>query len=457
MKKGFLFIFLFLFIIIGCKNGNNNNITNTNSSTSNIVVNNNKNFSLNIYIENSGSMDGYISQSSEFKDVVRGFTSDIPTYFISIIPGLYFVNSNGPCETIPKNVTPDYEKFITDLSPKNFRSSCPPGKNSSIDDIIDFCSRNMKNKISVIFSDCILSYDGTKESGAKSAQDHIKVFMSKKIREENLSTVVVKFNSKFKGSYYNESNGGVKIPISSSINRPYYALVFGESDLLKALLSKIDFKKYKGYESSYTLISSNTKSNINSIITYENRTGSFERANPPSLMKIINAVPKNGTSEFQFSINVNLKSLPFEEDFITNSSNYKINENFKIKTIEKNYNNNGYSHLMTFYTNELKQNSNLNIGLKYAIPSWIEFTGSDIDNKPLDPIQQKQTFGFKYLMLGMTEAYFAANDNDSLQFKIPISIIKNGSGSNGSSSFKWWILIFFAIFISATIYLKNKN
>lgn len=456
MKKSFLFILLLSFILNGCKNVNNKPATLTNVKTLTQVLPKNKSLAVNVYIENSGSMDGYIFKESEFKDVIRNFTSDIPTYF-SVNPGLYFVNSNGTCPSIPNNASPDYIKFISGLSPNNFKSNCTPGKNSSIDNIIDFCTKNMKDKISVLFTDCILSYENTKQEGAKSAQANIKVFMSKKIREENVSTLIIKFNSLFNGPYYNESNGGIKIKIPSAINRPFYALIFGESKSLISLLSKIDFTKYKGYESSYTLISNNTNSNPSSIVTYENKMGSFEFVKPASLMKIINAEPKKGTSEFQFSINTNLNQQPFEEDFITNISQYQINENFKVKSIEKDINNTGYTHLMTFSTNDLKQISNLNIGLKYSIPKWISYTGSDVDDNPMDTTQQKQTFGFKYLMMGMSEAYIAANNSDSLQFKIPITVIKNGSGSKSSSNFKWWIIIAFAFLIGTTIYLKNKN
>jgi len=60
----------------------------------------------NVFVENSGSMDGYISQPSEFKDVIRSFTSDIPTYF-NTNPGFYFVNSNGTFEALPKHSTPN--------------------------------------------------------------------------------------------------------------------------------------------------------------------------------------------------------------------------------------------------------------------------------------------------------------------------------------------------------------
>jgi hypothetical protein len=457
VKKIIYLFFLSFFLLLSCnKNeGTSGNIGNNKNEQKNI--NESKpigKVNFNIYIENSGSMDGYISQPSEFKDVLRSFTSDIPTYFNSN-PGFYFVNNNGPCDQFPKKPTPDYSKFITDLSPVNSKSNCPPGGNSSIDDIIDLSTKKMKNSISIVFSDCILSYENTREDGAKSAQANIKMFMSKKIIGQNLSTIVIKFNSKFKGPYYNESNGGTKILVSKIINRPYYALIFGETAYLKYLLSKIKFNKYPGFEASYTLLANNKEVKPESIITYKKSIGSYEIEMPARLMIINNAEEKKGTKEFQFSINVNLKELPFQNDFLIEKSNYYIDNNFKVVSIDKLEDTGKFSHSIKLNTSSLNQSSKLNFGINYSIPNWVNKTGTDKDDKPLDLVQQKQTFGFKYLMLGLSEAYIAKND--SLQFKIPITINKNGSEQNKSSNFPWWIFIIIISILGLFIYFKNKK
>ena len=457
VNKYSILIFLSLFILFSCNEnkGTSGNIGNNKNNTEkkkNSTPIGKVNF--NIYIENSGSMDGYISQPSEFKDVLRSFTSDIPTYFNSN-PGFYFVNNNGPCEQFPKNPTPDYSKFITDLSPINSKSNCPPGGNSSIDDIIDLSTKKMKNSISIVFSDCILSYENTRQDGAKSAQANIKMKMAKKITSQNLSTIVIKFNSKFKGPYYNESNGGTKILVSKIINRPYYALIFGETAYLKYLLTKINFDKYPGFEASYTLLANNNEVKPESIITYKNKIGSFEFEKPASNMNIINAEEKKGSTDFQFSINLNLNDLPFQNDFLMEKSNYFIDNNFKVVSIEKLDDPDGYSHTISFKTNSLKQISKLKFGINYSIPNWVAQTGSDKDDNPSDSTQQKQTFGFKYLMLGLSEAYVAKNDD--LQLRIPITINKNAGDNKNSSSFPWWIFIVIVSILGLFIYFKNKK
>jgi hypothetical protein len=58
-------------------------------------------------------------------------------------------------------------------------------------------------------------------------------------------------------------------------------------------------------------------------------------------------------------------------------------------------------------------------------------------------------------MLGLSEAYIAKND--SLQFKIPITINKNGSEQNKSSNFPWWIFIIIISILGLFIYFKNKK
>lgn len=457
VKKIIYLFFLSIIMLLSC---------NKNDGTSGNIGNNKKitekkinlkpidKVIFNIYIENSGSMDGYISQPSEFKDVLRSFTSDIRPNF-GVYPGFYFVNDKGAFDQFPNSPTPDYYKFIADLSPSNSKIKFPPGSDSSIDDIINFSTQNMKNKISIVFSDCVLSYKQTGPEGAKTAEAHIKNFMPDKIEKQNLSTIVIKFKSKFKGTYYNESNKGVGITVNKNIDRPYYALIFGEAAALKYLLSKIDFRKYPGFEASYTLLANNNEVKPESIITYKNKIGSFEFEKPASNMKIINAEEKKGSTDFQFSINVNLNDLPFQNDFLMEKSNYYIDNDFKVVSIEKLDDTDGYSHTISFKTNSLKQISKLNFGINYSIPNWVTQTGSDKDDDPLDSLQQKQTFGFKYLMSGFSDAYVAKNDD--LQFKIPITINKNDGGNNNSSSFPWWIFIVIVTILGTFIYFKNKK
>lgn len=447
---------LVIILFISCNNQDNSSgrIINKNNTEKKFNSKPIGKVNFNIYIENSGSMDGYISQPSEFKDVLRTFTTDIRPYFNSY-PGFYFVNNNGAFNQFPSNPTPDYSKFITDLSPKNSKIKFPPGSDSSIDDIIDFSTKKMNNTISIVFSDCVLSYKRTGSEGAKTAEAHIKNFMAEKIENQKLSTIVIKFNSKFKGSYYNESKGGVRIPVNKNISRPFYALIFGEAAALKHLLSKIDFRKYPGYESSYALIVKNNNLKPKSIITYKNKIGSFEFEKPASNMKIINAEAKKGSTDFQFSINVDLNEFPYPKDFLLEKSNYFIDNNFEVVSVEELDDSDGYSHVITFKTTRLKQNSNLNFGIKYSIPVWVSQTGNDEDDNPLDSTQQKQTFGFKYLMSGLSKAYVAKNDD--LQFDIPITINKNDGDYNNSSKFPWWILIVIVSILGLFIYFKNKK
>lgn len=108
-----------------------------------------------IYIENSGSMDGYISHPSQFKDVLIKFISDIPTHF-TITPSLYFVN-NTTCQQLPNKPTSDLVHFIQSLNPTISKKDCVPSGNSLIDNVIDFCTKDMDNTVSVVVSDCIFS------------------------------------------------------------------------------------------------------------------------------------------------------------------------------------------------------------------------------------------------------------------------------------------------------------
>lgn len=449
-KKIFFYLILLLTFISSCKRQNNSNDTVQNKKDTTKLTTVQK-LEFNVFIENSGSMDGYISQPSEFKNVLRNLITDIPTHF-GDDSKKYFINSKKYCQVDIEN-SPN---FILNLSSNNYRINCDPGNTSTIDKIIDQVTTNIKNKVNILFSDCILSYNNSQIDGAKSAQQNIKKVISKKVTNENISTLVLKFNSKYKGYYYSETTGR-GIEITKIINRPYYALIFGEANSIAQLLSKIDFNKYEGFESSFTLVAKNGLSNPQSRVIYKNKIGTYEYAKPATLLKIIKAEPNKQSNKFQFSINTNLKNYPFLNDFITENSQYKINGNFNIQTIQEDKSDQDYTHLISMGTDDLQQISNVSVGIKYSIPEWIIKSSNDIDSNPIDSLQQRQTFGLKYLMTGLSEAYIAAN-NDSVQFNIPITIYKPGSSdSKNSSKLIWWILLFVTILISITIYLKNKK
>jgi hypothetical protein len=358
----------------------------------------------NIYIENSGSMAGYLGNASDFKKVLINFASDISAELKE--PQLFFVNEHI-CPFQKESKTPLVES-IMGLNPVSLKNICPSKGSSLLPQIIDSCTTGMGRKISVVVSDCIFS---DKVGGPALAEALLKVFMAKKLKVEgNISTIVIKYNSRFSGLYYKESTGGNPVKVNN-INRPYYLLIFGKKENLAALLQKIDFKSYPGFEGSYCL-SANAPADIAyAAITFKNKKGAFNCAMPPCLMHITEAEGAKGT--FQFSFNADFSRLGYLDDYLLDTRNYKVNDGFSVVAVNKLK---GYD--VTLKTDHLLSSHSLKLSIKYDIPSWIIQTGNENDSNPTDSIQQQQTFGFTQLINGISKAYQGSNPDQA--FKVPI-------------------------------------
>jgi hypothetical protein len=358
-----------------------------------------------IYIENSGSMAGYLGNTSDFKKVLINFVSDIPA-LLKKEPQLFFV-SGHVCPFQQQDNT-SLAKSIMGLNPAALKNLCPSAGSSLLPQIIDSCTTKMQKKVSILVSDCIFS---DKVGGPALAEAELKVFMAKKLQTEgNISTVVIKYNSSFSGLYYTESSGGKPVKVNN-INRPYYLLIFGKKENLSALLQNLDFKSYPGFEAAYCLSANANTDTAYATISLKNKKGTFEFAKPACLMRISEATANKGV--FQFSFNADFSRLGYLDNYLLDTRNYIVNDGFSVLDIKKE---NGYN--VTLKTDHLLPHHSLKLLIKYDTPSWISSTGNENDSTPKDSIQQHQTFGFKQLMSGISAAYKGSTRDHA--FKLPI-------------------------------------
>ncbi|WPQ63283.1 hypothetical protein SIO70_00200 [Chitinophaga sancti] len=372
------------------------------------------NVDYNIYIENSGSMAGYLGNNANFKKVLINFISDIPAQ-LKKEPQLFFI-SGHICPFQPPTNIP-LVKSVMNLNPGTLKSLCPSNGSSLLPQVIDSCTTQMGEKVSILVSDCIFSDKGGNSSLAEA---EMKIFMSNKFKAEGkISTIVIKYNSSFSGIYYAESNGGKPMKVNN-INRPYYLLLFGKKENLTALLQAIDFKSYPGYEASYCLSANDPTDSVYAAMTYYNKKGNFEFAKPACRMALTGAEANKGV--FQFSFNADLSRLGYQEDYLMDVNNYTVNDKFSVVSVKKDT---GILHTLTLKTDHLQSHHILKIGLRYELPPWIIQTGNEDDKNPSDSLQQHQTFGFRQLMSGVSQAYKASNTTHLFTIPIPPISIRN--------------------------------
>lgn len=105
--------------------------------------------SLNVFIENSGSMDGYMCNGSELKDAVYSYISKLNRN--TDTTRLFFINS----DIIPYKK--ELRGFIKDLTPQSFRKAGGNRANSDIGEMLKNVLESVSDTtVSIFISDCIL-------------------------------------------------------------------------------------------------------------------------------------------------------------------------------------------------------------------------------------------------------------------------------------------------------------
>ncbi len=391
---------------------------------------------VNVYIENSGSMFGYINGDTEFKTDVRELLTLLKFHYSDKNVHLSFINSK-----IHHINTNDKISFITNLTPSTFKvgETFKSEMNNVFKQILDKTNRNT---ISILVSDCIYSVDGLANSLNVCKTGTKDAFLTKSKGGFNISTAIVELNSKFNGIYYDMNNDKHKL---NNEMRPYYMILMGSDLALNDISSKVDFPKtqMEGYQNKLVLTSNNYSNKIYyTIVNALSDNGRYKTLRDASTKESIKGMKdiqlnNSGKGNFTFSVAIDLRNVPVENAYAKSINNYQIKGgNYKIKSIQE-YNskllkpnalpilqNNKKSptHIITFEATT-KNFTDLKCVLKNKIPDWVNLTTTEVDTNINS--NKNKTFGFKYLIEGISEANQIINPNSKDYFEINITIKNN--------------------------------
>ncbi len=419
----------------------------------------------NIYIENSGSMFGYVTRPTTFTNSVYEIITDLYAKNVANRLNLYFIN-DSICPQKPNADPKDMQNFIRNLSPQTMSNSGCGVTDSQLPDIIKQVIGAAPDKVNILISDCIFSSNGGNSAASlDAAKNSLELFVSRELGKRDFSTILIKLTSPYYGKYWIESaNRTKKWEWLNGQSRPYYMLVFGRQDKLASFYSHIRFREYSGYENSHFMLPPSASHPPAQIIR-NNKIGDFRIEQPATRLVINNAVPggRNAASEeFQFSLAADLTNLSMEEAYLSNPGNYELPSNYSLVSVAKtdplnNESQAGYSHIFTLKTIDLKQNQEVAIKLKSKMPDWISRSSNTDDSRPFDAVQQKQTFGLEYLVRGMSEAY-ADKYEGKEQLAINVQVSKDNYAAHGKSGgFPWAIIISLIVIVFIIVWLKNKK
>jgi len=408
-----------ILILISCRPDSGKRVSNQSDKpigTKLIIANSNVVLpTYNIYVENSGSMDGYVNGVTEFEQSVYSYLSDIKISGLTDTLNLYYINS----KIIPqKSVLSD---FIEKLNPSTFASKGGDRKTSDISNVIkNILSKTNDNILSVLVSDCVFS-PGRGKDGEQylvNQQIGIKENFAEYVKGKDVAVMIYQLSSKFKGLYYNRLDQKIKI----DENRPFYIWIIGNKRNISQLREKVKQESFKGsgVKNTYTIVKSNSE--VDYGVLQAPKFGTFERDKSNAKKHIFNIKKEtNGKNagKFMFSVGIDLSKILLNNEYILDKSNFKINDNdYSIEIIKYNGPLN-YTHILKLTTNIIKS-SNLIIELKNKLPKWVSNMNDDIGLDIHSNGAMNKTFGIKYLIGGVYDA-FINNGNDNYT-KIEIKI-----------------------------------
>lgn len=351
---------------------------------------------LNVYIENSGSMDGYMCDGSQLKDAVFDYISDLAGCSEKI--NLYYINS----KVIPFHGS--LEQYIKTMNPVTFQKTGGDRTNSDIGLMIADILKNMNDSIvSMFVSDCILDVPS---GDSKKFLNTCRISIKNAINEgrkciPGLGVEILKLMSDFNGKYFYQ-NGSVEI--LKDVKRPYYIWVFGNSNVLANLNSEVPFtclERY-GFEEE--------------VVAFAKRVSvPYDIKNKATTSSIINPVKGDYTATIRADFRATLQP----ETEIQNLSNYAFNNpSLAIKGIGRITDKNSkYTHYLTFVIPGGVKIAQDDLIFKCPeIPVWVSESnderGQDIKNN------LSKTTGIKHLIEGVADSY--KKENTSTDFKFTV-------------------------------------
>ena len=352
---------------------------------------------INVYIENSGSMDGYVKGQTEFEQIVYNYLVDLKQIRIAKELNLYYINS----QILPQQ--DDIRDFIEKLEPSSFKAK---GGNRGTSDIAlmikDVLNEMNDSIVSIFISDCIFSPGKGKnaEEYLVNQQIGIKNFIGDYINEHpNFAVVGYRCMSQFEGLCYDKNDSGKYYKGS----RPFYVWLFGGQGAINRI--RIEMQRNNRYlksaENVFTVFAGGIDM-PDSCYAIKIKSGNFDldKLDPKHSIKNLKA-DKSG--RIRFSVEVNYAPLILSDDYLCNTELYELSDpKFELVSVERINEYKKYSHLLTFETEHVHPTT-LEVSIKTDIPKWPELYNDNQGNEITENNADK-TFGIKYMTEGIASA-----------------------------------------------------
>lgn len=385
---------------------------------------------VNVYLENSGSMDGYVRGATDFENAVYSYLSDVQhadlgTRIDSLATKNALVLNYINSEVLQQKS--DIREFIEALEPVDFRMKGGKRGFSDMSDILDtIISQTGDTEVAILISDCIFS-PGKKYKAKDNADEYIVAqqigikghIVEKLAKDPNFSIVVMRLISQFNGIYYNKFDD--RQPVNN--DRPFFMWLMGNRMHLNTILDKVGINQIKGKGVQNIFMISKPFARIPYNISLpQPGNGKYEisRSEAHTISKA-ETEGKGGDSRFQVRISVDFSKFLLPDEYIMNPDNYSVSNKAYGIEISKytGPNKNPYTHIIKLrLLQPVLSKGSVRITLLNTLPQWIgEYTdesGLDINASGA----MEKTYGLKSLLGGVYDAYSSDGQYGSITINI---------------------------------------
>ncbi|MBQ9254683.1 MAG: hypothetical protein IJ180_07930 [Bacteroidales bacterium] len=373
MKYRYLLLIAISFCLLSCFDNNEKTISvgDTSNGEHTKKTDEKEKIVLNFYLENSGSMDGFVNdEDTNLRTQMYKFLVDIKDYIDTA--KYYYINS----EIIP--IEKELDTYIETIDISTFKNEGGNRKSSNIRNILDTVLNKTSNKdLSIIVSDFISDEGFLKGNLQETIKDK---FREKLKKDTSFSVVVFRVMANFNGNYYYYKNN--KKYLENKM-RPYFVFVMGDYNKLIKLFNGKDISKVIPNTTHYYVFAK--EKDIKYTLYKNGETDSITRE-----------FRKNETIDIIYYTS----NLLIEKSYLQNKSNYeKTSGGIEINKIEPSEEN---ITITTKITN-VKQLKSFDIKIKRPTLDWVGSVSTE--DTLWSEKDSEKTYGIGYILKGLDEVY----------------------------------------------------
>lgn len=359
-----------------------------------------------VYIENSGSMDGYMTPvNSQLKSDLNALISSIslvqdPATKQPLVDSisLNYINS----KVIP--IQQDISTFAARLSAKSFAEGGGQRGTTSLQALLDSVQFNTgKGEVSVLVSDMILALGNGQSPEFVSST--IETSLRKKLKEmPEWSVVVWRMLSDFSGKYYQTDGAGT---VKIEAKRPYYVIFFGERSALRSLLAEgqIPTNQPLYHNRSHTMTLEPTYSGVEYKLAREAVLGKITLDREDSKVRTISeaeiGTTKDGKRGFAFEINMDYPNSLQAHSAWLSASNYAVTPDSYRVVSAKDLG----GRVRLRLSADAVHRGEIKVAYRQSIPQWVYAVHSEQNSDIMAEGAMSQTYGIRYILEGLQRPY----------------------------------------------------